>query len=101
MNVSFYRNGELDAVKMLPRAMSPCQGSIELGDSGISLSNLKFFPRALTSNELLDIFSSGATLSEIATGSILDSYEDDAHKSLAVTQQESAYQVLQTQNPKP
>ena len=40
---------------------------MELGDTGLAISALKFIPRALTSSELLDIFSGGTTLSEIAT----------------------------------
>eukprot|EP00961_Rhodomonas_salina_P076520 1027556-Rhodomonas_salina.1 len=71
-HVSFYENGLRLAGPRLPRAITDCFGELQLGDAGLALSSLKFYPRALASNEIMDIFSSGQPLPELATGSGLN-----------------------------
>jgi hypothetical protein len=66
----------------LPRPITNCVGTVELGADGLELSAAKFYPRALLPNELADIYAGGAPLSEIATSAVLRANDEDPFTQL-------------------
>ena len=73
--LTFYRNGQqIGSSVVLPRPITNCLSTVQLGSAGLEMSSTKFYPRALMINELADIYAGGAPLSEIATSSVLQVY---------------------------
>ena len=86
LTASFFRNGELLGQIPLPRPITDCKspGIIQLGDAGLTLSSVKFYPRALQPGEIREIFFGGQPLSEVATGSVLNKFQEDDLKQTEV-----------------
>jgi hypothetical protein len=74
----------------LPRPITNCLSTVELGANGLELSAAKFYPRALAPNELADIYAGGAPLSEIATSTVLRPTTEDSFAGLQFSTAASA-----------
>ncbi len=85
----------------LPRPITNCIGTVELGADGLELSAAKFYPRALLPNELADIYAGGAPLSEIATSAVLRVNDEDPFAQLkhaAAASQDGTAEALDAEN---
>jgi hypothetical protein len=80
----------------LPRPITNCLGTVELGADGLELSAAKFYPRALATNELADIYAGGAPLSEIATSTVLRTTTEDSFAGLQFSTAASAAGTAET-----
>ena len=67
----FYKNNVLLEKKRLPRAITDCQNGegIVVGDPGIRLGGLRFYPGAFSLANVEEMFELGGLLSDISTGS--------------------------------
>ena len=70
--VDWYRDLEHLGQRQLPRPMTDCFNDgkgIFVGDANMELGQLRYYVRALNSNNVQEIFELGSTLSDISTGS--------------------------------
>jgi hypothetical protein len=71
-HVTFYENMEAIGNAAMPRPLTDCFNNFEgvlLGSAGLTLSQLRFYPFALTPANIEEIIVFGARLSDISTGS--------------------------------
>jgi hypothetical protein len=57
----------------MPRPLTDCGNGgdgLLLGDVGLTLGQLRFYPRALTSANIQELYQYGATFEDISTGSV-------------------------------
>ena len=72
-NISFFKNLELLETISIKRPITDCFNSLEgmlVGDTGLSIAQLKFYPKALSLTSIEEIYLQGSTLDEISTGSV-------------------------------
>jgi hypothetical protein len=73
-HATFYRNIEMLGVKRMPRPVTDCfndQAGVLVGDADMELGQLRFYPKAMTSANIEEIFSFGSTLEDISTVALL------------------------------
>ena len=71
-HVTFYENMEAIGIAAMPRPLTDCFNNFEgvlLGSAGLTLSQLRFYPFALTPANIEEIIVFGSRLSDISTGS--------------------------------
>lgn len=70
--VVFFQNLDRVGRVALPRPVTDCtsdsSGGIFVGSAGMSLGSLRFFPKALTHEDIKELFLYGAQLSDMSTG---------------------------------
>lgn len=69
----FYRNLEEIGNATLPRPITDCfnnQEGVLVGDAGMTLGQLRFYPRAMTLSSIQEVYEGGSFLSDISTGSV-------------------------------
>ena len=71
-HVSFFMNMQELGSRPMPRALTDCSNGGEgilLGDSGLTIGQLRFHPRALSRANIQELIQYGATFEDISTGS--------------------------------
>ncbi len=72
-NVTFYRNLEVLEVVKITRPITDCFNSLEgmfVGDTGLKIGQLRFYPKALSITSIEEIYLQGGTLDDVSTGSM-------------------------------
>eukprot|EP00961_Rhodomonas_salina_P215418 2909516-Rhodomonas_salina.1 len=68
-HIMFYVNAELNSAASLSRPVTDCaMESLEVGDVGMSIGEVVFYPTALSRAKIEEIYIGGMTLEGIATG---------------------------------
>jgi hypothetical protein len=73
-HATFYQDVTLLGVKRIPRPLTDCssnEAKLLVGDAGMEVGQLRFYPDALTSANIEEIFSFGSTLADISTVALL------------------------------
>ena len=68
--VVFYHDLNLLGVSPLPRTFTDCANNTEgilIGDAGLELGQVRFYPKELGFLQIQEIFEGGATLADIST----------------------------------
>jgi hypothetical protein len=98
----FYRNLDMVGKASLPRPLTECSSSspgVLVGSAGMELGSLRFYTKALTKEEVKELFQYGAQLSDMSTGS--EPYrvgeEQSAGTVAGVEELESRLDALQNQ----
>ena len=70
-HMSFYVDSELLETRVLQRLVTDCWSSegLYIGDTGLSLGKLNFYPGMLSQTQIREIYEGGATLADMSTGS--------------------------------
>ena len=96
-HVTFYRNlDRLGAVEM-PRPLTDCFNDWEgllVGGAGMSISQLRFYPRLLGESDIEEIYHFGARLADMATGSLPQRAAEEALARVERSLQSAVGQVL-------
>jgi hypothetical protein len=75
-SITFFRDGVARGPALqLRRPITDCVGTPEVGKG--SLANLKFYPRVLMPSEVSEIYQNGQPVVETATGSLLNTVEEE------------------------
>eukprot|EP01043_Picozoa_sp_COSAG02_P018112 COSAG02_NODE_837_length_16637_cov_5.797859_11_plen_480_part_00 len=89
-SITFYRNGEILSSQAIDRVVTDCKGDLEIGDVGLQLGDVKYYPNALTTNQLAEIYEDGAPLSQIVNGGSPEPNNLDDFDRLSLQVQDSA-----------
>ena len=85
----FYHNIDTLETVSMPRPMTDCfnnQEGIFVGDTGMELGQLRFYPRALSTANVKEIFQYGSTLEDLATVLNLSLFNPFSRKKTAYPQ---------------
>jgi len=70
-NVTFYSNLDVLGSSKMPRPVTDCFNNLEgmlVGDTGMTIGQLSFYPKALTPTIIEEIYIGGGTLDDLSTG---------------------------------
>jgi len=99
-HASFYHNIDTLETVSMPRPMTDCfnnQEGILVGDTGMELGQLRFYPRALSTANVKEIFQYGSTLEDLATVLILSLFIPFSQKKKVYLQfLFSSFQMINT-----
>jgi hypothetical protein len=76
--VQFYRGQDLEDVQELPQRLTDCFNAegLMIGDGGLGIGALRFYPEALRKRGIQEIYKSGDTLRHMASGRAASSVAD-------------------------
>lgn len=84
-DITFYYDLEKLESVTIPRPVTDCFNQLEgmlVGDTGLTIGQLKFYPKALTKTSIEEIYRQGSTLDEVSTGSEPESLGENEFKKL-------------------
>ena len=71
-HATFYHNLDVVATSELKRPVTDCFNNFEgvlIGDAGLEMGQLRFYPRRLQASDVEEIYNFGSRLSDMSTGS--------------------------------
>ncbi len=84
--VSFYRNLDVLSVVNISRPVTDCFNSLEgifVGDTGLKIGQLRFYPKALSITSIEEIYLQGSTLDDVSTGSVATQLQESETQKMA------------------
>jgi hypothetical protein len=85
-SVTFYRNLDVLGVVNISRPVTDCFNSLEgifIGDTGLKIGQLRFFPKALSITSIEEIYLQGSTLDDVSTGSMAAQLQESETQKMA------------------